>query len=285
MGITPTAQRQQVHGRQRSWRRQRQCAVKAADGPCTGSGSSRPPAGLCAPPLVLLAARPPQPPPATPAAFLAAGTVGNAAMAAAGAALGTWQGLGVGVQLTAGDLSLPAAAAFMLPLGGLCVWGVRSADSVQGFAEMRALFRETLIPQLQILPGWVREWEGGQDAEGIHRKSYRSWLHFSASAPASSRSMLPDPLHLHRPPHPQGLCLLAFGAGVGEETLFRAFMQSACIEGIAGAAPALPHTAAAAAGLAATSLVFGALHALTPTYFYFATAAGALFVSWVYKPH
>ncbi|PSC76359.1 metal-dependent membrane protease [Micractinium conductrix] len=169
-----------------------------------------------------------QPPPATPAAFLAAGTVGNAAMAAAGAALGTWQGLGVGVQLTAGDLSLPAAAAFMLPLGGLCVWGVRSADSVQGFAEMRALFRETLIPQLQILPGW-------------------------------------------------GLCLLAFGAGVGEETLFRAFMQSACIEGIAGAAPALPHTAAAAAGLAATSLVFGALHALTPTYFYFATAAGALF--------
>jgi uncharacterized protein len=60
---------------------------------------------------------------------------------------------------------------------------------------------------------------------------------------------------------------------VGEETLFRAFLQAAAIQGLE---PALPASAAAVAGVAGTSLVFGALHALTPTYFIYATAAGAL---------
>jgi membrane protease YdiL (CAAX protease family) len=74
-----------------------------------------------------------------------------------------------------------------------------------------------------------------------------------------------------------GLCLLALGAGLGEETLFRAFLQTATIGGIQGAAPGLDPAAAAAAGVAASSLAFGALHALTPVYFLFATTASALF--------
>ncbi|KAI7837463.1 hypothetical protein COHA_008721 [Chlorella ohadii] len=74
-----------------------------------------------------------------------------------------------------------------------------------------------------------------------------------------------------------GLGLLALGAGVGEETLFRAFMQAALCGGIAGAAPGLPEAATTAAGIAVASVIFGWLHALTPTYFFFATGAGALF--------
>lgn len=75
----------------------------------------------------------------------------------------------------------------------------------------------------------------------------------------------------------QGLWLLALGAGVGEETLFRAFLQTAAANGLADALPAAPAGAATAAALVGSSVVFGALHALTPLYFVFATAAGALF--------
>ncbi|KAL4422843.1 hypothetical protein ABPG75_009040 [Micractinium tetrahymenae] len=71
-----------------------------------------------------------------------------------------------------------------------------------------------------------------------------------------------------------GLGLLALGAGVGEETLFRGFMQTAAIQGLGGV---LPADAATAAGLAASAVIFGALHALTPSYFLFATAAGFVF--------
>jgi hypothetical protein len=46
-------------------------------------------------------------------------------------------------------------------------------------------------------------------------------------------------------------------AGIPEETLFRGAMQPV-------------------AGLVVTALVFGALHAITPTYFVYATAAGVL---------
>ncbi|PRW32939.1 abortive infection [Chlorella sorokiniana] len=74
-----------------------------------------------------------------------------------------------------------------------------------------------------------------------------------------------------------GLGLMALGAGVGEETLFRAFMQEALCGGLADAAPSLPATLTTAAGVAVASVIFGALHALTPTYFLFATGAGALF--------
>lgn len=79
----------------------------------------------------------------------------------------------------------------------------------------------------------------------------------------------------------QGLGLLAVGAGVGEETFFRGFLQTAAISGLAdaggGVLEALPQGAATWIGVGAVSLFFGALHAATPVYFYFATAAGALF--------
>lgn len=74
----------------------------------------------------------------------------------------------------------------------------------------------------------------------------------------------------------QGLGLLALGVGVGEETLFRGFLQSAAIQGLAGV---LPAECATACGLTAASVVFGALHAITPSYFVFATAAGFVLVS------
>jgi len=94
------------------------------------------------------------------------------------------------------------------------------------------------------------------------------------SRPIFSLAPLPPP---HSPVWRRGLGLLALGAGVGEETLFRAFMQAALCGGIAGAAPGLPEAATRAAGIAVASVIFGWLHALTPTYFFFATGAGALF--------
>ena len=74
-----------------------------------------------------------------------------------------------------------------------------------------------------------------------------------------------------------GLALLALGAGYGEEALFRGFLipvaaasaQSSGVDG--GVATAL--------ALGASSVVFGALHAVTPLYFAWATAAGNLFGS------
>ncbi len=74
----------------------------------------------------------------------------------------------------------------------------------------------------------------------------------------------------------QGLGLQALGVVVGEKTLFRGFLQSAATQGLAGV---LPAECATACGLAAASVVFGALHAITPSYFVFATAAGFVLVS------
>ena len=72
-----------------------------------------------------------------------------------------------------------------------------------------------------------------------------------------------------------GLALLALGAGYGEEALFRGFLipvasASAQSHGVDGGV-------ATALALGASSVVFGALHAVTPLYFAWATAAGALF--------
>eukprot|EP00887_Chlorella_sp_A99_P004820 scaffold4.g4820.t1 len=79
-----------------------------------------------------------------------------------------------------------------------------------------------------------------------------------------------------------GLVVLAFGAGLGEEVLFRGAVQPFAVRLAAALLiPAAGYTRAAAAvpavGVAATSVIFGLLHALTPTYFLWATAAGALF--------
>ena len=73
--------------------------------------------------------------------------------------------------------------------------------------------------------------------------------------------------------HTQGLGLLALGAGVGEETLFRAVGQARLVDDLAGVAQPW----GTALGITATSVVFGLLHALTPTYFVLATVAGVLF--------
>jgi hypothetical protein len=89
------------------------------------------------------------------AAFLATGTAGNAAMAVAGALLGDYNGLDVSRQLLHTAPNLPAALAYMLPLLGGCYWAVSAADEVEGFGAIRGLFKQTLIPQLQSLPGWV----------------------------------------------------------------------------------------------------------------------------------
>ena len=65
---------------------------------------------------------------------------------------------------------------------------------------------------------------------------------------------------------PAGLALLAAGAGLGEEALFRGVLL-----------PLASGSVGAPVALGATSLLFGALHAATPLYFLWATAAGALF--------
>jgi membrane protease YdiL (CAAX protease family) len=60
---------------------------------------------------------------------------------------------------------------------------------------------------------------------------------------------------------PWGIALISAAAGIGEEVLFRGVLQDLL-------------------GLVATSLVFGLLHALTPTYFALATALGA-YLGWL----
>ena len=177
----------------------------------------------------------------------------------------------------------------MAPLLAACWAGVAFADRLDGFSQLRHVFKTALIPQLRVLPFWVRE--GAEAAQQLpthvcvpHAFAGRQQRGQAAAGAGSSAGPARPPAAQGRrcPPaaclHPaQGLGLLALGAGVGEETLFRAFLQAALCGGIADAAPALPPTAATAAGLAASSVVFGYLHALTPTYFLFATGAGALF--------
>lgn len=60
----------------------------------------------------------------------------------------------------------------------------------------------------------------------------------------------------------QELGALALGAGVGEEALFRAFLQTSAVT--ASAAAGVPAGMQVAAGVGIASVVFGALHAVTP---------------------
>ena len=64
-------------------------------------------------------------------------------------------GLDVSGQLLHSGPNLPAALAFMLPLLAACYYGVSAADQLEGFGTMRKMFKQTLIPQMQNLPGWV----------------------------------------------------------------------------------------------------------------------------------
>ena len=77
-----------------------------------------------------------------------------------------------------------------------------------------------------------------------------------------------------------GILMLSLGAGIGEEALFRGFLMPFLSNGILerglGGAEVATY-----ASLGATSVIFGALHAITPAYQVWATAAGFLF-GWEY---
>lgn len=49
----------------------------------------------------------------------------------------------------------------MLPLLAACYAGVVFADRLEGFGQLRHMFKTALIPQLRILPFWVRVVQGG----------------------------------------------------------------------------------------------------------------------------
>lgn len=72
-----------------------------------------------------------------------------------------------------------------------------------------------------------------------------------------------------------GVMALSLGAGVGEEAFFRGFLMPFADGQLAQVG--VPEQLASTAVLAATSVFFGALHAITPAYFYWATGAGFLF--------
>jgi len=72
-----------------------------------------------------------------------------------------------------------------------------------------------------------------------------------------------------------GVVALSLGAGVGEEAFFRGFLMPFCDGGLTNLG--VPENLSSVGVLAGTSVFFGALHAITPAYFYWATGAGALF--------
>lgn len=59
-------------------------------------------------------------------------------------------------------MNAPAALAYMLPLLAACYAGVAFADRLEGFGQLRSVFKTALIPQLRILPFWVGGvcWDG-----------------------------------------------------------------------------------------------------------------------------
>ena len=72
-----------------------------------------------------------------------------------------------------------------------------------------------------------------------------------------------------------GVVALSLGAGVGEEAFFRGFLMP-FVDGRLTSL-GVPENVSSVGVLAGTSVFFGALHAITPAYFYWATGAGALF--------
>ncbi|RIK79996.1 MAG: CPBP family intramembrane metalloprotease [Planctomycetota bacterium] len=96
-----------------------------------------------------------------------------------------------------------------------------------------------------------------------------AWLARSQWPPIAGlrRKVTPLVADLFQDAGPTALAVVAAAAGVGEELLFRGAMQPL-------AERWLGHEAAA---LIAVSLLFGTLHALTPTYFVLATIVGGYF--------
>lgn len=66
---------------------------------------------------------------------------------------------------------------------------------------------------------------------------------------------------------------MAFGAGIGEEALFRGWLQPLTINSLSG----LPGAAPVIFGVLFTSLFFGLCHYVTETYLIWATVFGVLF--------
>jgi membrane protease YdiL (CAAX protease family) len=66
------------------------------------------------------------------------------------------------------------------------------------------------------------------------------------------------------------LAILSLLAGIGEEMLFRGFLQTAIIDSLEG-------PTGIAVGIGVSSLVFGLCHAITRTYFFTATLIGVYF--------
>ncbi|MCC6491538.1 MAG: CPBP family intramembrane metalloprotease [Pirellulales bacterium] len=97
------------------------------------------------------------------------------------------------------------------------------------------------------------------------------WLMHSRWAPIADLRNRVAPLaaELFRGATCLELAAVAIAAGAGEELLFRGVLQPLAVGWLG-----------AAAGLAAASLLFGLLHALTPTYFVLATAV-ALYLGWL----
>ena len=73
-----------------------------------------------------------------------------------------------------------------------------------------------------------------------------------------------------------GVVALSLGAGIGEEAFFRGFLMP-FLDGAGTTALGIPENVSSVVTLTGTSVFFGALHAITPAYFYWATGAGFLF--------
>jgi membrane protease YdiL (CAAX protease family) len=71
-----------------------------------------------------------------------------------------------------------------------------------------------------------------------------------------------------------GLALMATGAGIGEEALFRGVLQNWVIEQVAHSYSA---DISVVSGVFVSSFAFGLAHAITASYFIFAFAAGIVF--------
>lgn len=72
----------------------------------------------------------------------------------------------------------------------------------------------------------------------------------------------------------QGPAVIALGAGLGEEAVYRAVLQTCIID---KGATLVSDVVATGAGIAIASLLFGLGHAINSFYFWWATFAGALF--------
>ena len=115
---------------------------------------------------------------------------------------------------------------------------------------------------------------GRQDSSACENQTPPADHYSSNSQKTAPMGMTP----MHSTPSTEGtLCIkgplvLALGAGIGEEALFRGWMQPALVQTLMESSPEY----ASLGGLLGTSLIFGLGHAVTGTYFVWATVFGVL---------